>query len=85
MALQRSSDESNVLNACWTDETGVVHTCESAEPLGGELLVWTLCDREVESGATHVPALPLEVTCSKCIAAKLILDRRGAHYSTLTA
>lgn len=76
MALQRSSDSSNIPSACWVDETGVVHICESVEPIGPELLVWTLCDREVESGTTIT--LSREVSCSKCAAAKRILNRRAA-------
>jgi hypothetical protein len=64
----------------WTDEDGLVHICESGAPLNNELLVWTLCDREVESGAGYVPSKLDNVTCSKCTAAAGVLKRRaGAH------
>jgi len=64
----------------WTDEDGLIHICESAAPLSNELLVWTLCDREVESGAGFVPTRHDGVTCSKCNAADGVLKRRaGAH------
>jgi hypothetical protein len=64
----------------WTDDDGLVHICESTVPLSNELLVWTLCDREVESGAGYVPSKYDDVTCSKCAAAEGVLRRRaGAH------
>ena len=61
----------------WTDDDGLVHICESAAPLYNELLVWTLCDREVESGAAFVPSRHDEVTCGKCTAAEDVLKRRA--------
>ena len=60
----------------WTDEAGVVHICESAAPIGTELLVWTLCDREVETGAAFLPTRNDRVSCRKCAAAESILKRR---------
>jgi hypothetical protein len=63
--------------AWWTDESGVTHICESPAPLSNELLIWTLCDREVESGAAFVPSADHAVSCSKCAAAEEILERRG--------
>ena len=62
---------------CWADETGLIHICESSAPLGNELLIWTLCDREVESGAAFAPSLRDAVTCSKCTAAERVLKRRA--------
>ena len=47
----------------WADETGNVHICESAAPLGYELLIWTLCDREVEASTSFIPSRHDEVTC----------------------
>lgn len=64
--------------AWWTDETGVTHICESSAPLSNELLIWTLCDREVESGTAFVPSPDDAVSCSKCAAAEGILQRRCA-------
>lgn len=64
--------------AYWTDEDGLVHICESAAPLSNELLVWTLCDREVETGAAFVPSQRDEVTCCKCSAAEGMLKRRAS-------
>ena len=64
----------------WTDDDGLVHICESTVPLSNELLVWTLCDREVESGAAYVPAKYNEVTCSKCAAAEGVLRRRASTH-----
>lgn len=70
---------SNLHNATtwWTDESGLVHICESAAPLNNELLIWTLCDREVESGATFVPSRHDKISCSKCAAAEGVLKRRA--------
>jgi hypothetical protein len=65
--------------AWWTDDTGVTHICESAAPLNNELLIWTLCDREVESGAAFAPSARDIVSCSKCAAAAGILERRQAQ------
>jgi hypothetical protein len=68
----------------WTDEDGLIHICESAAPLDTELLVWTLCDREVESGAGFLPSRYDEVTCRKCSAAVSVLKRRaGAHEKSI--
>ena len=61
----------------WTDETGNVHICESATPLEYELLIWTLCDREVEASTSFVPTKHDEVTCRKCAAAEKLLQRRA--------
>jgi hypothetical protein len=61
----------------WTDDDGVVHICESAVPVGSELVIRTLCDREVEPGATFIPSKDDEVTCSKCAAADAMLKRRA--------
>lgn len=61
----------------WTDESGVVHICESATPLATELLIWTLCDREVETGAAFIPSSYDEVSCSKCAAAEGVLKQRA--------
>ena len=61
----------------WLDEDGVVHICESDAPLDNELLVWTLCDREVESGKAFVPLRHDRATCSKCAAAEGVLKRRA--------
>jgi hypothetical protein len=64
----------------WTDEHGLVHICESSAPLSNELLVWALCDREVESGAGFIPSKFDAVTCGKCTAAEGVLKRRAnAH------
>jgi hypothetical protein len=69
--------------AYWTDEDGLVHICESIAPLSNELLVWTLCDREVESGAGFIPSTFDAVTCGKCTAAEGLLKRRAsAHLQT---
>lgn len=65
----------------WADETGVIHICESAAPLSNELLVWTLCDREVESGKAFLPSRHDEVTCSKCAAAEGFLKRRATIHA----
>ena len=83
MALQLRSGEPSTSGSHWVDETGVVHVCESAEPIGSELLVWTLCDREVESGANHIRTLSHGITCSKCAAAQIILKRRSAKNPTV--
>jgi hypothetical protein len=61
----------------WADEIGLIHTCESNAPLSNELLVWTLCDREVESGSAFTSARGDAVTCCKCVAAKAVLKRRA--------
>jgi hypothetical protein len=61
----------------WTDEDGLIHICESTAPLNNELLVWTLCDREVESGMAFFPSRHDEVTCRKCAAADGVLKRRA--------
>ncbi len=64
----------------WTDGDRLVHICESSAPLSNELLVWTLRDREVESGAGFIPSNFDAVTCGKCTAAEGVLKRRaGAH------
>jgi hypothetical protein len=70
----------------WTDDSGVTHICESAAPLSNELLIWTLCDQEVETGRGFVPTRHDEVSCSKCAAADGVLKRRaqaGSHEPTL--
>ena len=70
----------------WTDDSGVTHICESATPLNNELLIWTLCDREVETGRGFVPARHDKVSCSKCAAADDVLKRRaqaGSYEPTL--
>ena len=64
----------------WSDEDGLVHICESTVPLNNELLVWTLCDREVESGAGFIPSKYDEATCSKCAAAEGVLRRRASAH-----
>jgi hypothetical protein len=61
----------------WTDDAGITHICESAAPLGHELLIWTLCDREVETGAAFVPSRHDEISCGKCAAADGMLRRRA--------
>jgi hypothetical protein len=61
----------------WADESGLIHICESNAPLSNELLVWTLCDREVESGMAFSPSRRDEVTCCKCAAAEVVLKRRA--------
>jgi hypothetical protein len=63
--------------AWWTDDAGVTHICESAAPLSNELLIWTLCDREVETGASFAPAGRGEISCRKCAAAEGELKRRA--------
>lgn len=63
----------------WTDEAGVTHVCESALPLGNELLTWTLCDHEVEAGAAFAPGEHDAMSCSKCAAAEAVLERRRVH------
>jgi hypothetical protein len=78
IALSSSLSEINPGSFGWTDDLGLVHACESSEPIGTELLVWTLCDREVESGAVEPGAHSGAVTCSKCKAAILILERRAS-------
>ena len=77
MAIQRTSVGANILESRWIDETGIVHICESLEPLGNELLVWTLCDREVEWGANNTADLSREVSCTKCAAAQQLLKCRA--------
>lgn len=69
--------------AYWADESGLIHICESNAPLSNELLVWTLCDREVESGSAFVPSRRHKVTCRKCTAAEGVLKRRAesAHHA----
>jgi hypothetical protein len=70
----------------WADETGNVHICEGPVPLDNELLIWTLCDREVEASTSFVPSRHDEVTCSKCAAAEKILKQRAEsarHHSAL--
>ena len=66
----------------WADESGQVHICESGAPLDNELLVWTLCDREVESGKAFFPSRHDEVTCRKCMAAEGVLKHRAKSAST---
>jgi hypothetical protein len=61
----------------WIDESGVSHICEGAAPIGTELLIWTLCDREVGPGAALVPSPEYEVSCRKCAAANDVLKRRA--------
>jgi hypothetical protein len=61
----------------WTDETGVIHICEGAAPVGTELLIWTLCDLEVAPGAAFAPSHDDEVSCRKCAAANDVLKRRA--------
>ena len=61
----------------WTDESGVIHICEGAAPIGTELLIWTLCDREVAPGAAFAPSHDDEVSCRKCAAANDLLKRRA--------
>jgi hypothetical protein len=61
----------------WADDSGLIHICESNAPLSNELLVWTLCDREVESGMAFSPSPHQEVTCCKCAAAEAVLKRRA--------
>ncbi|HKP23980.1 MAG TPA: hypothetical protein VJV39_08950 [Dongiaceae bacterium] len=68
--------------AFWADESGQVHICESNAPLANELLVWTLCDREVESGKGFLPTRHDEVTCRKCMAADGVLKHRAKSAST---
>jgi hypothetical protein len=63
--------------SCWKDDAGVVHICESSAPLQHELLVWTLCDRAVEPGATFVTCRRDEISCSKCAAADRVLKMRA--------
>lgn len=63
--------------SCWEDDAGVIHICESSTPLQHELLVWTLCDREVEAGAVFVPCPCDEISCSKCAAADRVLKMRA--------
>jgi hypothetical protein len=69
----------------WADETGNVHICESAVPLDNELLIWTLCDREVEARTAFIPSTYDEVTCRKCAAAEKILKRRAAGTRHISA
>ena len=79
MAVERStSAETSTLGFCWVDERAIVHIRESLQPFGNELLVWTLCDREVEDGTISIPRPRRKVTCSKCLAAQAILTRRSA-------
>ncbi len=68
---------------CWTDESGVIHICESAAPIGSELLIWTLCDLEVGSDLL-APSTRTGILCSKCVAADGVLKRRAqrAHHSS---
>ena len=61
----------------WADETGNVHICESAAPLDNELLIWTLCDREVEASSSFIPSKYDEVSCRKCAAAERLLKLRA--------
>jgi hypothetical protein len=61
----------------WTDESGVIHICEGAAPVGTELLLWTLCDREVGPGTAFAPSPEDEVSCRKCAAANDVLKRRA--------
>jgi len=61
----------------WTDESGVIHICEGAAPVGTELLIWTLCDREVGPGTAFAPSPEYEVSCRKCAAANDVLKRRA--------
>ena len=63
----------------WADESGQIHICESAAPLSNELLVWTLCDREVESGKAFIASRRDQVTCRKCAAAEGVLKRRAGR------
>jgi hypothetical protein len=78
MAIQRVSIEAIIPSSRWTDESGIVHICESLEPIGNELLVWTLCDREVACGANNAAGPLLAVSCSKCVAALQLLKRRNS-------
>jgi hypothetical protein len=74
---QRANPALRNATTWWTDESGITHICESPAPLSNELLIWTLCDREVESGADFVPSADDTVSCSKCTAAAVVLKRRG--------
>jgi hypothetical protein len=78
MAIQRGSIEAIIPSSRWIDESGIVHICESLEPIGNELLVWTLCDREVACGADNAAGSLLAVSCSKCAAALQLLKRRNS-------
>lgn len=60
----------------WTDDDGVIHLCEGAAPLTNERLIWTLCDREIESNALLVSAARGGRICGKCAAADTLLKHR---------
>jgi hypothetical protein len=77
MATQRSSIEAIIPSSRWIDESGTVHIRESLEPIGNDLLVWTLCDREVACGTDNAAGPLLAVSCSKCAAALQLLRRRN--------
>jgi hypothetical protein len=63
--------------SCWEDDAGMIHICESSAPLQHELLVWTLCDRDVEAGAAFFPYRRDKISCSKCAAADRVLKMRA--------
>jgi hypothetical protein len=76
MAKRTISDDQQA-PSCWKDEAGVIHICEGSAPLQHELLVWTLCDREIEAGAVFIPYRRNEISCSKCAAADRVLKMRA--------
>ena len=51
----------------WVDKRKVVHACEAVETVPGRVLVWTVCDTYVPSGAHYLRAR--EITCPRCLAA----------------
>jgi len=73
---QHSHPASQQAATWWTDESGVTHICEGDTPVDHELLIWTLCDREVESGSAFAPSRRDAVSCSKCAAAASVLHHR---------
>jgi hypothetical protein len=58
--------------AIYWDDGQRRHACDSGEVAPGEVLVWTLCNKDVPAGAafTTLPPDALPVTCPECNAMK---------------
>jgi hypothetical protein len=51
----------------WTDDSGVVHACESCIAAPGIRLVWTRCEIDVPPNGSHYCDNPRDVTCEACL------------------
>jgi hypothetical protein len=60
----------------WTDPAGQVHACEAAEIVPEELLLWTLCSKDLPGGVNDYVG-EREVTCPRCRA--VLASERPRH------